>query len=214
MERLDAALEVACGISIADLARQIQSVGFECTHCGECCKGSPADPHTATVFPHEVRRLQAATGRPWTAVARPMPFGVPYGETFEWALATDATHGCVFYDTEEPEKGCTVHAERPGICATYPFSLAVDGAGDASGEPVGADSLLRVHACEGVGEPISDTAALRLARRLRERTIVELIEAAALLERYDPRPHGELVVFDSEGAKDPQGRRLEVSDAA
>ena len=214
MEGLDAALKAACDISMADLARQIRSIGFECTHCGECCKGSPTDPHTATVFPHEVRRLQAATGRAWASVARPMPYGVPYGETFEWALATDGRDGCVFHDPDRSEKGCTVHDDRPGVCATYPFSLAVDANEDASGEAVGTDGILRVHECEGVGEPISDAAARRLARRLRERTIVELIEAAALLERYDPQPQGELVVFDSEGAKDPQGRPLEVSDAA
>jgi Fe-S-cluster containining protein len=214
MEGLESALEAACDVGIDALAAQIQAVGFACTHCGDCCTGTQTAPHTATIFPHEVRAIQAGTGRSWLSVARPMPYGVAHGETFEWALATDATGGCVFHDADASDGGCRVHAERPGVCATYPFSLAVEPEHATAGEPAGAGGLLRVHECEGVGEPIDADAARQLARRLRERTIVELIEAAALLDRYDPRPGPELVVFDSEGPKDPQGRPLEVVDAA
>jgi len=214
MEGLESALEAACDVGIDALAAHIQAVGFACTHCGDCCTGTQTAPHTATIFPHEVRAIQAGTGRSWPSVARPMPYGVAHGETFEWALATDATGGCVFHDADASDGGCRVHAERPGVCATYPFSLAVEPEHATAGEPAGAGGLLRVHECEGVGEPIDADAARQLARRLRERTIVELIEAAALLDRYDPRPGPELVVFDSEGPKDPQGRPLEVVDAA
>lgn len=214
MEGLESALEAACDVAIDALAAQIQAVGFACTHCGDCCTGTQTAPHTATIFPHEVRAIQAGTDRSWTSVARPMPYGVAHGETFEWALATDATGGCVFHDADASDGGCRVHADRPGVCATYPFSLAVEPEHATAGEPAGAGGLLRVHECEGVGEPIDADAARQLARRLRERTIVELIEAAALLDRYDPRPGPELVVFDSEGPKDPQGRPLEVVDAA
>jgi Fe-S-cluster containining protein len=214
MEGLESALEAACDVAIDALAAQIQAVGFACTHCGDCCTGTQTAPHTATIFPHEVRAIQAGTDRSWTSVARPMPYGIAHGETFEWALATDATGGCVFHDADASDGGCRVHADRPGVCATYPFSLAVEPEHATAGEPAGAGGLLRVHECEGVGEPIDADAARQLARRLRERTIVELIEAAALLDRYDPRPGPELVVFDSEGPKDPQGRPLEVVDAA
>ena len=214
MEGLESALEAACDVAIDALAAQIQAVGFACTHCGDCCTGTQTAPHTATIFPHEVRAIQAGTDRSWTSVARPMPYGVAHGETFEWALATDATGGCVFHDADASDGGCRVHADRPGVCATYPFSLAVEPEHATAGEPAGAGGPLRVQECEGVGAPIDADAARQLARPLRERTIGELIEAAALLDRYDPRPGPELVVFDSEGPKDPQGRPLEVVDAA
>jgi hypothetical protein len=214
MDGLDAALAAACDVDVDDLAAQIQAVGFACTHCGDCCTGTKAAPHTATIFPHEVRAIQATTAHPWTAVARPMPYGVAHGETFEWALATDAAGSCVFHEAAATDGGCRVHADRPGVCATYPFSLAVEPEHATAGDPVDADGLLRVHQCEGVGEPIDDAAAEQLARRLRERTIVELIEAAALLDRYEPRPGDGLVVFDSEGPKDAHGRPMGVADAA
>jgi len=214
MDGIDAALAAACSVDVDELAAQIQAVGFTCTHCGDCCAGDRAAPHTATIFPHEVRTIQAETDRTWTEVARPMPYGVAYDETFEWALATGSTGSCVFYDAEATDGGCQVHAKRPGVCSTYPFSLAVDPPHATAGEPVDAEGLLRVHECEGVGEPIDDAAAMQLARRLRERAIVELIEAAALLDRYEPRQGAGLVVFDSEGAKDPQGRPMGVADAA
>lgn len=213
MDDLDDALAAACDVEIEAVAAQIQAVGFACTHCGDCCGGTQTEPHTATIFPHEIRSIQAATQLSWSSVARPMPYGVPYGETFEWALATDETGGCVFHDPDATDGGCRVHADRPGACATYPFSLAVEPEHAVAGEAVDAEGMLRVHECEGVGEPIDESAALQLARRLRERTIVELIEAAALLDRYTPQPGAGLVVFDSEGAKDPMGRPVEVADA-
>ncbi|ELZ44519.1 hypothetical protein C464_13520 [Halorubrum coriense DSM 10284] len=111
------------------------------------CHGGDADrePHTATVFPDEVRRVaDAAEGESgeaydWRDVARPMPFGLetdadgdPSGETFEWALATDGCGDCTFYEESDGEGACTVHDARPLICRTYPFSVALDGTSPVS----------------------------------------------------------------------------------
>ena len=163
---LEAELRQARELSVADLADAIESIGFECTRCGACCKAVEGDDgredHTATVFPGEVRDLQEAGDYDWRDVARPMPYGVtegddgPEGETFEWALGTDDCGDCTFYreresrsDSEGSSGGeprdddgtgaCTVHGDRPLICRTYPFSVVLEGGEEtALAQPMGA----------------------------------------------------------------------------
>ncbi|APX95583.1 YkgJ family cysteine cluster protein [Natronorubrum daqingense] len=57
MQSLEAELESARALDVADLADAIESIGFECTRCGACCKGHGEEEHTATVFPEEIRTL-------------------------------------------------------------------------------------------------------------------------------------------------------------
>ena len=227
-------LDRARGLDTDVLADAIESIGFECTRCGACCTreetdGSPAqgagedesndtEPHTATVFPDEVRTLQEAGDgdREWRDVARPMPYGLDDdgGETFEWALQTDACGDCVFYEEEDGLGACTVHADRPLICETYPFSVALDGTAEPAGDPVDSEGIVRAHECEGLGRDISREEAESLAESLKERAIRELEEAIALRENYEPAPteEGGIVVHDSEGAKRPDGTRVERTE--
>ncbi|MDS0298087.1 YkgJ family cysteine cluster protein [Halogeometricum sp. S1BR25-6] len=245
---LEEELERARDLSVSDIADAIESIGFECTRCGACCKGhgnedggedtDDREPHTATVFPDEVREIQEASEdrSEWRDVARPMPYGLsegddgPEGETFEWALQTDACGDCVFYEeaaTEEGTKGaCTVHDDRPLICETYPFSVGLDGTSQPMGEAVDSVALpaqgdadeagsgeetLRAHECEGLGRDISRESAEELAEALKERAIRELEEAVGVRDEYrhvDTGP-GEVVVHDSEGAKRPDGSALD-----
>jgi Fe-S-cluster containining protein len=220
-------LERARGLDTADLADAIESIGFECTRCGACCTKEVDDdgevePHTATVFPDEVRTLQGSERegeeeREWRDVARPMPYGLSEGEdgdegeTFEWALQTDACGDCAFYAEEDGVGACTVHEDRPLICETYPFSVALDGTAEPAGEPVDSEGVVRAHECEGLGRDISREDAEELAAALKERAIRELEEAIALRENYEPAEvgRGEVVVHDSEAAKRPDGTPLE-----
>ncbi|MFB6303993.1 MAG: YkgJ family cysteine cluster protein, partial [Haloferacaceae archaeon] len=39
MDSLEAELERARDLSVADLADAVEAIGFECTRCGACCKG-------------------------------------------------------------------------------------------------------------------------------------------------------------------------------
>ncbi|WP_121821831.1 YkgJ family cysteine cluster protein [Halostella salina] len=225
MESLEAELERARDLDVAALADAIEAIGFECTRCGACCKADDEDPHTATVFPDEVRDLQGED-RDWRDVARPMPYGLtdgadgPEGETFEWALQTDGCGDCTFYTEDDDGEGaCTVHEDRPLICRTYPFSVALAGTSQPMGEAVesadlegqgdaGDDAdLVRAHECEGLGRDISRADAEALAAALKERAVRELTEAIGVRDEYepaDPDP-GEVVVHDSEGAKSPDG---------
>jgi Fe-S-cluster containining protein len=215
---LETELETARALDVADLADAIESIGFECTRCGACCTAHDGDPHTATAFPDEVRDLQDAGDeeRDWRDVARPTPFGLdegeagPEGETFEWALQTDACGDCVFYEEEEDGRGaCTVHPDRPLICRTYPFSVALGGTSQPMGEAVDEAGMVRAHECEGLGRDIDREQAQELAAALKERAVRELEEAIAVREAYEPAEPGpgEVVVHDSEGAKRPDGSR-------
>ena len=251
MESLERELERARDLDVSDLADAIESIGFECTRCGACCTGdrtgcsegandpdADTEPHTATVFPDEVRRLASTTDREWRDVARPMPFGLgsrsdgPAGETFEWALAVDDCGDCVFYEevdagdvpeapaTDRGDDGrdevgsCRVHEHRPLICRTYPFSLALSGTTQPMGAAVDEAGILRVHECEGLGRDISREDAVTLARTLKRRAVRELTEAIDLLETYEPHePEGtSVVVHDSEGPKRPDGTPIDRDD--
>ncbi|MFC6615332.1 YkgJ family cysteine cluster protein [Halopenitus salinus] len=294
MEDLEAELERARDLEIDALADAIESIGFECTRCGACCKGyypdeedpaetetadgsddgidgdaggtatedgiaSDADtrdggagetdrePHTATVFPDEVRDLiEAANGDDlegevaekeydWRDVARPMPYGLsedadgnPVGETFEWALQTDACGDCTFYREADGRGRCTVHDDRPLVCRTYPFSVALGGTSQPMGEAVDGSGMVRAHECEGLGRDIERADAESLAAALKRRAVRELEESIAVRDAYDPTvragTHGDghdendggndgeprdVVVFDSEGPKRGDGTPIE-----
>ncbi len=223
MQSLEAELEDARRLAVDDLADAIESIGFECTRCGACCKADADDDHTATVFPDEVRELEESDSYDgeydWRDVARPMPYGLSEtedgdleGETFEWALQTDDCGDCTFYAEDESGTGaCTVHDDRPLICRTYPFSVALAGTSQPMGDAVDEAGVVRAHECEGLGRDISREDAEELARALKERAVRELEEAIAVRDAYepvDPDP-GEVVVHDSEGAKRIDGTPLE-----
>jgi Fe-S-cluster containining protein len=224
MDSLETELDRARALDVSDLADAIESIGFECTRCGACCRADEcgdgdhaavdSEPHTATVFPDEVRALQAATEYDWRDVARPMPYGLTEGpegmagETFEWALQTDDCGDCTFYESADGTGRCTVHDDRPLICETYPFSVALGGTSQPMGEAVDEAGMVRAHECEGLGRDISREDSEALARALKERAVRELTEAIGVRDEYEPvdRAAGEVVVHDSEGAKTPDGR--------
>ena len=247
MNSLETDLDRARDLDAAELADAIESIGFECTRCGGCCTGyapdepggAPAgagsrdedasgcheaerEPHTATVFPGEVREVAAAAedrfgeAYDWRDVARPLPFGLsegddgePAGETFEWALATDDCGDCTFYTETDGQGACAVHDSRPLICQTYPFSVALDGTSQPMGEAVDESGIVRAHECEGLGRDISREDAEALAEALKQRAVRELEEAIGVRDGYDPgaaeRADGDVVVFDSEGPKEADG---------
>jgi len=229
MDSLETELEDARDLDEAALADAIETIGFECTRCGACCKGyepeadeaqqagtTDREPHTATVFPDEVRTLQDTTDYDWRDVARPMPYGLsegddgPEGETFEWALQTDACGDCTFYqEADDGTGGCQVHEDRPLICQTYPFSVDLGGTSQPMGEAVDEEGMVRAHECEGLGRDISREEAEALAGALKERAVREIQEAIGVRDNYEPAAVDGVVVHDSEGAKRMDGRPID-----
>ena len=213
MERLAAAQDWVRSIEVESVAAAVEEIGFECTRCGRCCSGTPDEPHTATVFPDEVRSLQERTGDAWEEIARPMPFGIQEGagETFEWALQTTANGNCRFLNDGERTR-CTVYGDRPLLCQTYPFRLALPGTGGQESTAVERVGRVEASPCPGLGASIDERRAQAIAERLVERAVRELEETIALREQYQPRPDREgIVVHDSEGAKRPDGRAIDSS---
>jgi hypothetical protein len=260
---LETELARAHELDVGELADAIESIGFDCTRCGACCKGyetcgddveddecetdasggdcaegdTGREPHTATVFPDEVRRLLSATNATnatnddrsveesvdedrhepydWRDVARPMPYGLtdgpggPTGETFEWALQTTACGDCTFYRETDGRGACAVHESRPLVCRTYPFSVALGGTSQPMGEPVGREGIVRAHECEGLGRDISREDAEALAAALKRRAVRELEEAIGVRDNYRPTDVDGVVVHDSEGQKRPDGTTLD-----
>jgi len=210
---LETELERARELSESELADAIESIGFECTRCGACCKAETCgsgegDAHTATVFPDEIRAIQTRADYDWRDVARPMPYGLSdgSGETFEWALQTNSCGDCVFYEETDGAGGCTIYGDRPLVCQTYPFSVDLGGTSQPMGEAVDGEGMVRAHECEGLGRDISRTEAEDLAAALKERAISDLEEAIAVRDTYDPQEtDGSIVVHDSEGPKRPDG---------
>lgn len=122
IDDLAAELARARALEIDDLADAVQELGFECTRCGACCRGSDGE-HTATVFPDEIRAMQDDEYG-WRDVARPVPFGLrqgddgPEGETFERSLQIDGCGDCAFYGETNGIGTCAVYGKRPLICQT------------------------------------------------------------------------------------------------
>ncbi|MBV0923724.1 YkgJ family cysteine cluster protein [Halomicroarcula limicola] len=236
MDSLESELERARDLDTSALADAIETIGFECTRCGACCKAGETacgeedeeaddaaresdaadpEPHTATVFPDEIRRLQDAGDYDFRDVARPMPYGIeetpdgPRGETFEWALQTDGCGDCTFYAEDDGVGACTVHEDRPLICRTYPFSVGLGGTSQPMGEAVDEEGMVRAHECEGLGRDISRADAEELAAALKERAVRELEEAIGVRENYRPTERDGVVVHDSEGQKRPDGTPID-----
>ena len=208
MASLEAELDAARELAVDELADAIEAIGFECTRCGGCCRGDADDPHTATVFPEEVRTLVEAGDYDWRDVARPVPFGLQdgVGETFEWALQVDDCGDCTFYEEGDvgEDGACTVYGDRPLICASYPFSVDLGGT-TPMGAVVDSRGAVTAHECEGLGRDIERADAEALATTLKRRTVRDLEEAIAVRDAYAPVQAEGTVVHDSEGAKRPDG---------
>jgi uncharacterized protein len=163
---------------------------FKCQGCAKCCRGAFGD-NTVTVFPDEIRKLMAATGKEWLDIVEPEEEdgGDPddYGNrhAFEWALRKKPDGDCMFLENGR----CTVYASRPCVCRTYPFYLEEGRVGHGE--------------CEGIGcEKGQDSHDM--AREMIARSVLELEESLALLEKLDLEAGRGvtrlIVVHDSEGA--------------
>ncbi len=192
LEDLHFKLEEAMRISEEDLAARIREIGFACIRCGECCTG---DDNSVVVYPFEIRRIMAFTSESWLDTVEPPSLGEwdSNGDfhTLEWRIKK-CNESCKFYSANcrDREAKCRIYEIRPLLCSTYPFYLD--------------DGALRCSECRGLGRPIDPSQAKRIAALLKERNIVEIREAIALLEKYEDFPRGSpgngiCIVHDSEG---------------
>jgi Fe-S-cluster containining protein len=186
-EELHKCLQATKMISIEDFASQIKAIGFKCLRCGDCCVGAD---NSVVVFPFEIRKILAATGVGWLDAVEPPIIGEWDSEgnfhTLEWRIKKDG-ESCKFHTIA----GCKIYQARPMLCKTYPFYLD--------------EGTLRCSECRGLGKEIGSDEAERIATLVVKRSITEIQEAIALLERYtdfergNPTKSGVCIVHDSEG---------------
>ena len=186
-EELRKSLEATKRISIEHVASQIRAIGFECLRCGDCCAGAD---NSVVVFPFEIRKILAATVVGWLDAVEPPEIGEWDSRgnfhTLEWRIKKDG-ESCKFHSIT----GCEIYQTRPMLCKTYPFYLD--------------EGTLRCSECRGLGKKIDSDEAERIAAQVINRSITEIQEAIALLERYtdfergSPTKSGACIVHDSEG---------------
>jgi Fe-S-cluster containining protein len=85
---------------------------FECTQCGKCCGGAPG---TVLVTDSELKSMSQALQ------LSPEQFREMYTRTLpsgKLSLRERANYDCVFF---ERDLGCTIYAQRPQQCRTWPF---------------------------------------------------------------------------------------------
>ncbi len=89
---------------------------FACTRCGNCCRGAPG---TVRVSDAEIEGLARLQGLSVAAFREAYTRALRGGEI---ALREHRNGDCVFW---ADGRGCTVYAERPRQCRTWPFWSAV-----------------------------------------------------------------------------------------
>jgi Fe-S-cluster containining protein len=184
---LSIALDAAKRLSSDQLAKEISDIGFKCQNCSECCHG---EDNSVVVFPFEIRKILTATKLNWLEVVQPPKEGEWDSSgcfhTLEWRLRKEGV-SCLFLQ----DNRCSIYENRPMLCGTYPFYLN--------------QGILQCSECMGLGSVIDPEDAKRIAMKLLERYITEILEAISLLEKYEdfergrPRESGKCIVHDSEG---------------
>ena len=170
-------LAAAEEVDVTVLAGQLQSMGFECMRCGECCRSHQGD-NSVIVFPDEVLRIMDANNLSWHDVCKPSApqfiDSINTLHSFEWELKRHDNGSCTFLNEDNT---CSVYFWRPWICRTYPFYLHFEN---------GQTPRLNISECEGVGMGVfSKEDAGKLALFLKERLISEIQEEIQLLEHLD-----------------------------
>ncbi|MBA1341545.1 MAG: hypothetical protein C5S40_05335 [ANME-2 cluster archaeon] len=195
---------MAYNLSINEMAKQLVSIGFECMRCGECCRARSGD-NTVILFPDEIRLIVDTHGMtPYDVCEHSIPqFMDDSGilHCFEWVLKRHSIGDCIFIQSDN---ACMIYQQRPWICSTYPFFLSfINGA---------AKPDIMVSECKGVGRPMNEEDAIKLAELLKGRLLAEITEEIRLLENLEGFEDWEPAMFYS--SKGCKGYTIAVHDSS
>lgn len=197
-------LSMADKLSINEMAKQLVSIGFKCMWCGECCHARSGD-NTVILFPDEIRLIMDSHGMTPDEVCEPSipqfidDIGILH--CFEWVQKRHSSGDCIFIRADNI---CRIYQQRPWICSTYPFFLAfTNGA---------AKPDIMVSECKGLGQPMDEEDAIKLAKLLKGRLLAEITEEIRLLENLEGFEDWEPTRFDS--GKGYQGYTIAVHDSS
>lgn len=101
---------------MSDAAWYEAGLAFACTRCGNCCTGEPG---TVLVDEQEIAALGTLVALDDAAFRALCTRALPSGRI---VLRERANGDCVFWSARA---GCTVYAERPRQCRTWPFWRSV-----------------------------------------------------------------------------------------
>jgi Fe-S-cluster containining protein len=170
------------------LAAKIVEIGFSCIRCGECCRGGSGDDNLVMVTPGEIRAISDFCGLSKDEVAEPYPESVelPGGRSVTFGHVLQRPCGdCRFFSSSL----CMVYQVRPSICRTYPFMLDGD--------------ELRVFPCRGLGKPLAEEGAFRIAHDLVRRRAIEEEELTQIRAIFaDLPPRSGRFIIDAEGVSE------------
>ncbi|NMB79655.1 MAG: YkgJ family cysteine cluster protein [Methanomicrobiales archaeon] len=179
-------------IPVADIAREIQRIGFRCQRCGICCSPVEPDSNIVMVTPPEIRRIMQSSALAWDEIAEPYPGKIPLDTGnrvhLGWCIRRH-NHNCVFLEAQN----CRIYHTRPGICRTYPFELS--------------DTAVMSSPCPGLGQEISFDDAMALAQCLVDRYREEARDENQIRAVFQSLkngleiPAGTPAVIDCEGVK-------------
>ena len=170
-------LSMADKLSINEMAKQLVSIGFECMWCGECCRARAGD-NTVILFPDEIRLIMKNHGMTLNDVCEhSIPQFIDDSgilHCFEWVQKRHSSGDCIFIRADNT---CRIYQQRPWICSTYPFFLSFT---SRTAQP---DII--VSECKGVGRPMDEEDAIKLAKLLKGRLLAEITEEIRLLENLE-----------------------------
>ncbi|MBP2030619.1 Fe-S-cluster containining protein [Methanohalophilus levihalophilus] len=168
-------LEIVENLDIDSIASQIESIGFKCTRCGKCCRGSFGDNsvllNSEDLDVLEKDSLKADFVIPMIDFSDMNGYQLVdedgFVHTFGWMLKRKQNMDCIFL---EKDYRCRIYDSRPYLCRTYPFFLN--------------EGTLEVCECEGLGKSISSEAAKELATLIVHRKSVELKDTITIYEKF------------------------------
>ena len=196
-------ISMADKLSINEMAKQLVSIGFECMWCGECCRARSGD-NTVILFPDEIRLIMDSHGMTPNEFCEPSipqfmdDIGILH--CFEWVQKRHSSGDCIFIRADNT---CRIYQQRPWICSTYPFFLSFT---NGTAKPD-----IMVSECKGMGRPMDEEYAIKLAKLLKGRLLAEITEEIRLLDNLEGFEDWEPIKFDS--GKGYQGYTIAVHDS-
>ncbi len=189
IKTLEKELDSARNISVEDIARSVQEIGFNCLICGKCCRREEAD-NTVVICPEEIEVIKNDTFLAADEITMPLleeavsdfdeKFLQKYAtsidrqgniHTFGWRLCQKKNGDCKFIQDKREGERCTIYSARPMLCSTYPFHIE--------------ELELRTSECEGLGGQISIPESHLLAEELLKRYIMEIKDTILLYKEYE-----------------------------
>jgi uncharacterized protein len=148
--------------SLQRLAADIKSIGFQCTHCGECC--------TRTINSHiflldhdvtELKKIDPAAYEPAPDPEFCDQYGTLYVSGYALRIKCGNQRSCWFLDSNQ----CRIYDQRFSCCRIYPHMLHRNV--DPSGH-VAWQQFARPNEHGDYSRDIPDDECLTLAREIKE----------------------------------------------